>query len=128
MVILDFILDLFYAFCSLIKSNLNFSGPRHRQRFLCEVRVDTITYVGAGNSTTKKEAQMNASKDFVNFLVRSGQIDASEVPEDTRAPVKTEEDDMGGNGDVQQQNSGHQQQRSVFQVGVFLIWLMLWNY
>ena len=31
------------------------TGPKHRQRFLCELRVPgTFDYVGAGNSTNKK--------------------------------------------------------------------------
>lgn len=55
-------------------------GPKHRLRFLCEVRVAGIPYVGAGNSTNKKDAEKNGARDFINFLIRSGQIDASEVP------------------------------------------------
>lgn len=35
-------------------------GPKHRTRFLCEVRIPGIAYVGAGNSTTKKDAEKNA--------------------------------------------------------------------
>ncbi|XP_073973059.1 dosage compensation regulator mle isoform X2 [Rhodnius prolixus] len=56
------------------------TGPKHRQRFLCEVRVSGFTYVGAGNSTTKKDAQFNAAKDFVQFLVRQNIVDAKDVP------------------------------------------------
>lgn len=37
-------------------------------------------YVGAGNSTNKKDAEKNASRDFVNFLVRSGKINENDVP------------------------------------------------
>jgi ATP-dependent RNA helicase A len=55
-------------------------GPKFRQRFLCEVRVEGFPYVGAGNSTNKKDAEKNASRDFVSFLVRSGKINESEVP------------------------------------------------
>lgn len=47
---------------------------------MCEVRVSGIPYVGAGNSTNKKDAEKNAARDFINFLVRSGQLDANEVP------------------------------------------------
>lgn len=83
-------------------------GPRHRQRFLCEVRVDTISYVGAGNSTTKKEAQMNASRDFVNYLTRTGQVKHSEVPEDVA--VKAENDGSGV------QEPTHSSSKPVFQV------------
>ncbi|KAL4708484.1 hypothetical protein ACJJTC_014092 [Scirpophaga incertulas] len=53
--------------------DIRVTGPKHRQRFLCEVRVDGYSYVGVGNSTTKKEAQMNASRDFINYLVRTGE-------------------------------------------------------
>lgn len=56
------------------------TGPKHRIRFLCEVRVRDVAYVGAGNSTNKKDAEKNAARDFINFLVRSGQLDASDVP------------------------------------------------
>lgn len=55
-------------------------GPKHRLRFLCEVRVSGMPYVGAGNSTNKKDAEKNAARDFVNFLVRTGSLNANEVP------------------------------------------------
>nr|CAD7414747.1 unnamed protein product [Timema poppensis] len=57
-------------------------GPKHRQRFLCELRVEGFDYVGAGNSTSKKDAQFNASRDFVQYLVRQGLVKASDLPED----------------------------------------------
>lgn len=60
-------------------------GPKHRQRFLCEVRVSGHTYVGAGNSTNKKDAQSNAAKDFVSYLVRQGLVSKNEVPADIDA-------------------------------------------
>lgn len=56
------------------------SGPKQRQRFLCELHVPTYNYVGVGNSTNKKDAQANAAKDFVQFLVRKGEVDPAEVP------------------------------------------------
>lgn len=56
------------------------SGPKHRLRFLCELRVNGIAYVGAGNSTNKKDAEKNAARDFVNFLVRTGEMNANDVP------------------------------------------------
>lgn len=37
-------------------------------------------YVGAGNSTTKKDAQANAANDFVQYLVRQGVMNPGEVP------------------------------------------------
>ncbi|KAK5642747.1 hypothetical protein RI129_008914 [Pyrocoelia pectoralis] len=58
------------------------TGPKHRQRFLCEVRVTGYTYVGAGNSTNKKDAQSNAARDFVSFLVRQGSVNKNDVPSD----------------------------------------------
>lgn len=39
-----------------------------------------IPYTGAGNSTNKKDAEKNAARDFINFLVRSGQLNAEDVP------------------------------------------------
>lgn len=33
-----------------------------------------------GNSTNKKDAQTNAARDFVNYLVRIGEMTAAEVP------------------------------------------------
>lgn len=42
--------------------------------------MNGIPYVGAGNSTNKKDAEKNAARDFVNFLVRTGEINANEVP------------------------------------------------
>ena len=39
-----------------------------------------MDYVGVGNSTSKKDAQANAARDFVNFLVRIGKIDSKDMP------------------------------------------------
>ncbi|PIK44367.1 putative ATP-dependent RNA helicase A [Apostichopus japonicus] len=62
-------------------------GSKHRQRFLCELRMEGYTYVGVGNSTSKKDAQFNAVKDFLNYFVREGYIKASDVPQlQTAAP------------------------------------------
>lgn len=69
-----------------------FEGPKHRQRFLCEVRVDGFTFVGVGNSTNKKDAQSNAARDFINFLVRQALVSPNEVPTDLGL--------VGGNGSV----------------------------
>ena len=41
-------------------------------------------YTSVGNSTSKKDAQANAAKDMVQYLVRIGQINAIEVPTDTQ--------------------------------------------
>lgn len=58
------------------------SGPKHRQRFLCELSVPPYTYVGVGNSTTKKDAEKNAARDFISFLVRTNVIRGDQVPTD----------------------------------------------
>jgi ATP-dependent RNA helicase A len=39
-----------------------------------------FSYVACGNSTNKKDAEKNAARDFVNFLVRSGKINENELP------------------------------------------------
>ncbi|NXX74251.1 DHX9 helicase, partial [Urocolius indicus] len=56
------------------------AGGRSRQTFLCEVRVEGFNYVGMGNSTNKKDAQSNAARDFVNYLIRVNEIKRDEVP------------------------------------------------
>ena len=38
-------------------------------------------YVGAGNSTTKKDAQSNAAKDFIQFLLRRGEMRQEDLPQ-----------------------------------------------
>ncbi|XP_068272943.1 ATP-dependent RNA helicase A [Nyctibius grandis] len=55
-------------------------GGRNRQTFLCEVRVEGFNYVGMGNSTNKKDAQSNAARDFVNYLIRVNEMKRDEVP------------------------------------------------
>lgn len=62
--------------------NICIVGPKHRQRFLCEIRVPSFPYVGAGNSTVKKDAEKNAAKDFVSYLVRNNKVSAQDVPGD----------------------------------------------
>lgn len=42
--------------------------------------MESFNYIGMGNSTNKKDAQTNAARDFVNYLVRVGQMSAAEVP------------------------------------------------
>ncbi|CAL1541564.1 unnamed protein product, partial [Lymnaea stagnalis] len=77
--------QILYSWCGKNKvgnPNYEFSsgGPKHRQRFKCEVHVDSLEYVGVGNSTNKKDAQSNAARDFIQYLVRIGRIGADEVP------------------------------------------------
>lgn len=42
--------------------------------------MESFNYIGMGNSTNKKDAQTNAARDFVNYLVRIGEMNAAEVP------------------------------------------------
>lgn len=44
------------------------------------MRIVGQAYVGAGNSTNKKDAERNAARDFISFLVRTGKVSPSEVP------------------------------------------------
>ena len=39
-------------------------------------------YVACGNSTSKKDSQANAAKDFINYLLRTGEMLPNEVPAD----------------------------------------------
>lgn len=55
-------------------------GNKNRQKFMCEVRVEGYNYIGMGNSTNKKDAQSNAARDFVNYLVRINEVKSEEVP------------------------------------------------
>ena len=66
--------------------NVRPTGPKHRQRFLCELRVSGINYTACGNSTVKKDAQTNAAKDFIAYLVRQGQLSTADVPKAANVP------------------------------------------
>lgn len=57
-----------------------------------------MAYVGAGNSTNKKDAERNAARDFVNYLVRAGQISQSDVPSDDPASGSSGGQSFGGGG------------------------------
>lgn len=102
--------NFLYAWCGKKKLTPNYdiraAGNKNRQKFMCEVsspvwssggltlvknillhefsclqvRVDGFNYIGMGNSTNKKDAQTNAARDFVNYLVRLGEMSAAEVP------------------------------------------------
>ncbi|KAK8730416.1 hypothetical protein OTU49_007995 [Cherax quadricarinatus] len=93
-----------YAFCGKKKVTPSYevrnSGPKHRQRFLCEVRVPGYNYIGVGNSTSKKDSQSNAAKDFIQFLVRQGDVQANEIP-DLQMP-----DSGGGEEDASRTEGG----------------------
>lgn len=77
--------------------SIDFVGPKHRQRFLCEVRVDGSPYVAVGNSTNKKDAEKNASRDYVNYLIRVGKLNAKDVPVDPNIPHSVSAGDSSGN-------------------------------
>ncbi|KFQ44413.1 ATP-dependent RNA helicase A, partial [Nestor notabilis] len=51
-----------------------------RSCFYLQVRVEGFNYVGMGNSTNKKDAQTNAARDFVNYLVRVNEMKKEEIP------------------------------------------------
>ncbi|XP_059486381.1 dosage compensation regulator isoform X2 [Neocloeon triangulifer] len=76
-----------YGWCGKRKTTPEYdirpTGPKHRQRFLCEVRVSGFDYVGVGNSGNKKDSQANAANDFVQFLIRQGHLNSADVPEGT---------------------------------------------
>lgn len=78
--------SFFHAWCNKLGKMPVFDvravGLKHRQRFLCEVKVEGYPYTGCGNSTNKKDAQFNAATDFVLYLVRQNIINASDVPKD----------------------------------------------
>ncbi|XP_023787422.1 ATP-dependent RNA helicase A [Cyanistes caeruleus] len=73
-----------YAWCGrrrvMPAYEIRATGGRGRQTFLCEVRVEGFNYVGMGNSTNKKDAQSNAARDFINYLVRVNEMKKDEIP------------------------------------------------
>ncbi|CAL1277874.1 unnamed protein product [Larinioides sclopetarius] len=83
-----------YAWCGKNKVTPSYevrgAGSKQRQRFLCEVTVPGFDYVGVGNSTNKKDAQTNAARDFLLYLVRAGRIAQSEVPIELPVGLQTE--------------------------------------
>uniref|UniRef100_A0A1I8F4N9 RNA helicase n=1 Tax=Macrostomum lignano TaxID=282301 RepID=A0A1I8F4N9_9PLAT len=72
---------------------------RGRSRFVCDLRVDSFDYVARGSSTSKKDAQTNAARDFVAYLVRQGQMTAAEVPQFTQDSLECSA--IGGAGPYQ---------------------------
>ncbi|XP_014241138.1 dosage compensation regulator isoform X2 [Cimex lectularius] len=92
------------------------TGPKHRQRFLCEVRVPGYNYVGAGNSTTKKDAQFNAARDFVQYMVRQGLILPNELPQELA--TKHGENILSSDSADGTQHSSGILSRPVFQPGM----------
>ncbi|VTJ57075.1 Hypothetical predicted protein, partial [Marmota monax] len=76
--------NFLYAWCGKRKMTPAYEiravGNKNRQKFMCEVRVEGYNYTGMGNSTNKKDAQSNAARDFVNYLVRINEVKSEEVP------------------------------------------------
>jgi len=56
------------------------AGTKFNLRFICEVTVSGHNYVGVGNSTNKKDAQGNASKDYLLYLTRQGLVPTDSLP------------------------------------------------
>lgn len=75
------------------------------------MRVDAFDYIGVGNSTNKKDAQSNASRDFINYLVRQGHVAVSDVPADSGITAAAE-------AEPQAPMMMGQQQRPVFGEGM----------
>uniref|UniRef100_A0A8C2GLE7 RNA helicase n=1 Tax=Cyprinus carpio TaxID=7962 RepID=A0A8C2GLE7_CYPCA len=75
--------SILYAWCGKKKLTPSYdiraAGNKNRQKFLCEVRI-SYSYIGMGNSANKKDAQSNAARDFVNYLVRMKEMSSGEVP------------------------------------------------
>uniref|UniRef100_I3IUS8 RNA helicase n=2 Tax=Oreochromis niloticus TaxID=8128 RepID=I3IUS8_ORENI len=95
--------NFLYAWCGKKKLTPNYdiraAGNKNRQKFMCEVRVDGFNYIGMGNSTNKKDAQTNAARDFVNYLVRIGEMNAAEVPAiGVSTPIADQPDAAGDAG------------------------------
>ena len=44
--------------------------------------AQSYDYTACGNSTSKKDSQANAAKDFINYLLRQGVMLPNEVPQD----------------------------------------------
>uniref|UniRef100_A0A2D4LBE9 DRBM domain-containing protein n=1 Tax=Micrurus spixii TaxID=129469 RepID=A0A2D4LBE9_9SAUR len=76
--------NFLYAWCGKRKITIAYEiravGNKNRQKFVCEVRVTGFNYIGMGNSTNKKDAQTNAARDFLNYLVRVNEIKSEEIP------------------------------------------------
>jgi ATP-dependent RNA helicase A len=82
--------------------------------------VPSIAYVSAGNSTNKKDAEKNAARDYVNYLVRVGKLNNSDIPVEeggggggvpavpNPAPLMNQQDDRGNNQHVFRDGMGPQ--------------------
>lgn len=71
--------DLVFQLVLLVSKPLS---AAHARAVCCslQVRVEGFNYVGMGNSTNKKDAQSNAARDFINYLVRVNEMKKDEIP------------------------------------------------
>ncbi|KAK6310636.1 hypothetical protein J4Q44_G00186910 [Coregonus suidteri] len=94
--------NFLYAWCGKKKLTPSYdiraAGNKNRHKFLCEVHIEGFNYTGMGNSTNKKDAQANAARDFVNYLVRAGEMNAAEVPTLGASVPDLSEPNCGGGG------------------------------
>ncbi|CAG2179143.1 unnamed protein product, partial [Oppiella nova] len=63
------------------------TGANARIRFRCELRAEGFAYVAMGNSTNKKDAAVNAARDFLMYLVREKRLPESELPFNNQSPA-----------------------------------------
>ncbi|GFO05388.1 ATP-dependent RNA helicase a-like protein [Plakobranchus ocellatus] len=104
--------QILYSWCGKKKCGnptyeFSTGGPKHRIRFKCEVHVETFDYVGVGNSTNKKDAQGNAARDFIQFLVREGHMSTDDVPPSVLSGnMASESQQRSGTGSESTQSSG----------------------
>ncbi|CAK9291191.1 unnamed protein product [Gordionus sp. m RMFG-2023] len=73
--------NFLYTWCSknykTLKYSYNTFISNYRSQFTCSANISTFDYVGTGTSTSKKDAQTCAAKDFINFLIKEGAIPAN---------------------------------------------------
>ena len=55
-------------------------GKNKQMRYISELRIEGFAYAAIGNSTNKKDAQANAARDFCQYLVRTNEVKADEIP------------------------------------------------
>ena len=67
-------------FPSCVVFTIFFIAKSFLQFFL--VFTQGYDYTACGNSTSKKDSQANAAKDFINYLLRQGVMLPNEVPQD----------------------------------------------
>ena len=101
-------------FASYVVFTIFFAAKSFLQSFLQSFLVFTqgYDYTACGNSTSKKDSQANAAKDFINYLLRQGAMLPNEVPQD----VGVDQSASGANSNPVSGGLGLSQ-RPVFQAG-----------